>query len=241
MGRLGELHRSQNYSMEFAEEIRKTLPQWIEEGINTTKQLGCVGRHFTENFQTQALGGETDSLPTPYNGKPETTCFKKCLRNKCTSRGCDGPCSYGNSPCRHSGKLSRGGVAMGVKPTDKVQNQRAMQVLESFDVVLLTETFDELEQAEFVADVFNVPLVNASLANMKKLNVRIDRSTAKGKYNTYQDVLRKTAPELIELVASHSSFEMELYQHAVKLNTEGIRRWREEKRSLVRHPGLKHP
>jgi|SaaInl74LU_5_DNA_1037368.scaffolds.fasta_scaffold13833_2 hypothetical protein len=237
-GRLGELHQSQNYSIEFAEEIRKALPQWIEEGINTTKREGCVGRYFTENFQTQALGGETDSLPLLYNGKPESTCFqnfRQPLRNKCPSRGCDGPCSYGSSPCRHSGNLSRGGVAVGVKLSDNVQNQRAMQALESFDVVLLTETFDEIEQAEFVADVFNVPLMNASLANVKKLNVRIDRSNAKEKYNTYQDVLRMTAPELIGLIASHSRFEMELYQHAMKLNAEGIQRWKDEKRLLVGH------
>ena len=227
MGRLGQLHQSKNYSTEFADKIRKTLPQWIEEGINTTKRLGCFGRYFTENYQTQALSGETDSLPRPYNGKPKSTCFKNCLRNKCPSGGCDGPCSYGSSPCRYGGKrLSRGGVAVGVKSTDNVQSQRAMQVLESFDVVLLTETFDEIEQAEFVADVLSVPLVNASLASMKKLNVR----TAKGK--SYQDILRKTAPELIGLIASHSSFEMKLYQHAVKLNAVAIRRWREEKRSL---------
>ncbi len=234
MGRLGKLHQSQNYSTEFAKEIRKALPLWIEEGINTTKQLGCVGRYFTENFQTQALGGDTVSLPRPYNGKPESTCLgQKCLRNKCTSRGCDGPCSYGDSPCRYSGgKLSRGGVAVGEKLTDNVQNQRAMQVLDAFDIVLLTETFVEIEQAEFVADVFNVPLMNASLSNMKKLNVRIDRSTADGKYNTYQDILRTTAPELIGLIASHSRFEMELYQYAMKLNAEGIQRWKDEKRLL---------
>lgn len=180
-GRLGELHQSQNYSMEFTEEIRKALPKWIEEGINTTKQTGCVGRFFTENFQTQALAGDTHSLPRPYNGRPESCFPKERLRNRCTSRGCDGPCSYGSSPCRYRGKFSRGGVAIGAKMTDNVQSQRAMEVLESFDIVLLTETFDEIEQAEFVADVFNVPLMNASLANMEKLNVRIDRSTAKEK------------------------------------------------------------
>lgn len=105
----------------------------------------------------------------------------------------------------------------------------------AFDIVLLTETFGEIEQAEFVADVLNVPLMNASLANMEKLNVRIDRSAAnaKGKSNTYQDILGKTAPELIGLIASHSKFEMELYQHAMKLNAEGIQRWKDEKRLLV--------
>ncbi len=236
-GKLGKLHQSQNYSMEFAEEIRRALPQWIQRGINTTKQIGCVGRHFTENFQTQVLAGDTDSLPRPYNGRPESTCFhweerKKHLRNRCTSRGCDGPCSYGSSPCR-SRKLSSGGVAVGTKISDNVQSQRAMQVLESFDVVLLTETFDEKEQAEFVADVLNVPLVNASLAKMEKLNVRIDRSTAKERYNTYQDIVGKTAPELIDLIASHSKFEMELYKHAMKLNAEGIQRWKDEKRLLA--------
>jgi len=233
--RLASLQKRQNYTKEYTSLIRKLLPEWILKGNEKTQQEGEFGRYFSENYQTRALAGETSRTPDPFT-TPKSYCIKNCLRNKCPPKGCDGPCSYGSSPPFDRGyKLGRGGVHVGPHQTTIIQNRRALHVLKSFDMILLTESLRDPEQSEFIADVLNVPSSwkNLSLATMDKANVgtisKVTQQDHRQQDNAYRHILQQTAPELIDLLASHSQYEMELYNHAVQLNEGKIQQWKREK------------
>lgn len=240
-GRLKELHQNHTYDDEFAHLLRIELPKWIEEGMAINQKKKCLRRHFTDNYIVRALGGHVDASmhdtgPLPYTQPPQQECSVHKWSNdtdspphlvhnercgNCTDF-CDGPCSYGMH--------WRGGVSAGGIVTERTQH-RAITVLHKFDVVLLTETMGRKDQVELMADITGVPLVNASLAADRK-NMRSSGHGAQSiyeKYHYYQDILKEVAPDMLELVAEHGKYEMDLYTKAVHINHMLTLQWKEER------------
>lgn len=241
-GVLNDLFRRHEYSSpEFASLLRKSVPPWIKFGMSRTKRCGCFGKHFSDNLQLRALVGSTTVAPISFQTKNldlKCTQFHQgkqlgskklkphqqmCDQNQKTCPNhCDGPCQYGNG--------FRAGVPVNWDVLSDIHLERAVQTLDSFDVVLLTETVSEPVQLSFLADVTSVPLDKAS-AFLGNSNARIVQHNAAARQNGYQEILREAAPELIDLLLNHSRLEMELYQHAIERNLKLIQQWKEEKQS----------
>mmetsp|Transcript_63285 Transcript_63285/g.187091 ORF Transcript_63285/g.187091 Transcript_63285/m.187091 type:complete len:436 (-) Transcript_63285:29-1336(-) len=237
-GELARLHHEKEYdSEEFSRRIRESFPAWIEEGIAKNRRDGSLKRHFSDNFQTRALSGSTKDTPYAYDGMPQNECSQRKLINGKLERnegvyscinGCDAPCVYGGA-----GGTWQRGVSAGHR-IGKEEQLKAMKVLESFDVVLLTETMGEEMQAEFVADVMGVPLANASIAGLHMKAKPEANSVSNERHYTYQEIVQRTAPEVLEVLEHHSRFEMDLYKHAVSLNGKMIKEWKLEKEKALK-------
>jgi hypothetical protein len=173
---------------------------WMEVGRNKGP-----GRNFNANYQTKMISGITTSKPTNMTGR------KVKWQN--------GPCSYGSA--RYGGAQPNHNVTL-------ESLQRAKAALKEFDVMLLTETLSEPEQAAMVADMLGVPESVATLAK-QRANAKTDVTTAKSAvFKGYGDMLNRNAPDLYELLRSTSELDMKLYEHAVEVNRANTERWRRE-------------
>ena len=226
--------QSGNFTPRFFDLVRQENPLWIEAGA--VYNPNNLGRRFVPHFQTVALAGNAINVPStditikrskcqPYvigekNRKPFPVKNEKCKDNKECRGGCDkGPCQYGGG--------YGGGVKLIRNVTEKDQ-LAAIRVLESFDVVLVTEHMQESQQAAFVADVLGVPISVASLARAQE-NVRVTQGRHKlALLGMYRDAI----PETMRLLEHHSQYEVDLYQRAVEINAKLLKQWKREKKQL---------
>ncbi len=200
-------------------------------------------RHYTDNFQLRSFAGcsskkcvdgtamrgeipdeELEYMEEMTKAKiesydvPEWACIGGdspsgyCARHRGDTcpNGCEGPCIY---PSLSFGKLT------------EYDLERAMKALEKFDVVLITETFDQPDQKAFLSDVLSAPR-GFSMANVNS-NLRGTHDDD-DKNAFYGRLLRTLAPEAYEMLARENEFEIALYRHGVWLNREQTRRWKKE-------------
>ena len=254
-----QLYINETYTDELSSFLKENLPKWmarvghgeLNRG-NPNKGLegsfnGIFGRFYVDNFQLRALAGcsskecleeknikdsqmvkeiqEQHPSVTSYS-TPNARCtsfFKKpavlfevCSKNKkdeCMG-GCDGPCFY---PSVAWGKMG---------PKDVT---RALKALESFDVVLLMETFDDADQSSFLADVLGVPRdAKFSLQRRNATNSRIEKTNKREKTNFYRDMLRKLSPKVLDSLVSENAMEIEFFNHAVAINEIKTDLWKRE-------------
>jgi hypothetical protein len=201
MSRLGKLVKEEaTYEKEAVALMKELVPMWMEEGRNKGP-----GRNFNANYQTKMISGITPSKPTNMTGRKIT------WRN--------GPCSYGSG--RYGGAQANHNVTL-------ESLQRAKAALKEFDLVLLTETLSQQEQAAMVANIVGVPESVATLAKQRS-NAKTDVTTTKSAvFKGYGDMLNRNAPDLYELLRSTSELDIELYEHAIEVNRAKTERWRTE-------------
>jgi len=144
--------------------------------------------------------------------------------------GCEGPCRY---PSVSFGELGEGDL------------ERGKKALEAFDVVLITETFDEEDQRAFLADVLSVPREGEVDGNGEELGIRESNSNwshlhgnagigkekdeggEDSKY-IYRNILKNLAPEVHETLNEENKLEKKLYKYAVELNQRQLEQWKKE-------------
>ncbi|KAL3781785.1 hypothetical protein HJC23_009215 [Cyclotella cryptica] len=213
------------------------------------------GRFYTNNFQLRAMAGcsSSDCLQRRHAGNltpkfEEEMAKLHPLRNKNTTMystsvplctqyfhkdhglydpcakgrmqqdecklGCDGPCFYPS-------------VAWG--PLDRSDVARALSALEAFDIVLLTETFDDPDQSAFLADVLGVPRdAEFALTNHNVTNYVVQKRNKHEKTHFYRDLLAKLSPRSLEMLMVESELEVELYERAVEVNSRMTKEWKRE-------------
>lgn len=200
-----ELVLTKNYTHEFYTIMNTKILPWIKEGVVRVRKKRSLDRHFTDDFQVRAFVGETDVTPND-NGN----CSGLSDKRDCSK----GVCVYG-------------GAYEGAKyPMEltKVELSKAKKALDQFDVVLLTETMMEQETAEFLSNVFDVPL---NVSSMPRRNPG----------ETHEDLVLsgmvKYMPQTVKLLKEHSQLEVALYRHAVELNSEMMKQWRNEQISVT--------
>eukprot|EP00804_Cyclotella_cryptica_P009994 CCRYP_015407-RA/>CCRYP_015407-RA protein AED:0.03 eAED:0.03 QI:840/1/1/1/0/0/3/1662/314 len=213
------------------------------------------GRFYTNNFQLRAMAGcsSSDCLQRRHAGNltpkfEEEMAKLHPLRNKNTTMystsvplctqyfhkdhglydpcakgrmqqdecklGCDGPCFYPS-------------VAWG--PLDRSDVARALSALEAFDIVLLTETFDDPDQSAFLADVLGVPRdAEFALTNHNVTNYVVQKRNKHEKTHFYRDLLAKLSPRSLEMLMVESELEVEFYERAVEVNSRMTKEWKRE-------------
>jgi hypothetical protein len=207
------------------------------------------GRFYTNNFQLRALSGcsskecllkrevgefdkemqmlhpltnsslysSSQPLCTQYFNKDHGL-YDPCAKGRdkvdeC-ALGCDGPCFYPS-------------VAWG--PLDQSDIERAIAALRKFDIVLLMETYDDPDQAAFLADVLGVPRdATFSLANHNVTNIVVQRTNTHEKTHFYRDLLSKLSPNSLDMLLRENELEIDFFERSVDVNKEMTNEWKRE-------------
>ena len=126
-------------------------------------------------------------------------------------------------------RLSKYGGVPAWGDVNAVALERAIHVLESFDLVLLAETMtSDPDQLEMVAGVLDVPENVTSLASHAKNVVEKGRDSR----SALLEGIKLEIPHTYELLRRRCKFERELYEHAVRINQRLLVQWRMEKSSF---------
>mmetsp|Transcript_20044 Transcript_20044/g.41727 ORF Transcript_20044/g.41727 Transcript_20044/m.41727 type:complete len:484 (+) Transcript_20044:222-1673(+) len=181
------------------------------ECVDATAMKGKVSEEELE-YMEEMMKGKIESYDVPDwacsgGDNPRGYCTRH-TRDKCP-HGCEGPCMY---PSLSFGELT------------EYDLERAKKALERFDVVLITETFDQRDQKAFLADVLSSPR-GFSIGNV---NSNLSKKDEENKNSFYGRLLRSLAPEAYEMLEKENEFEIALYRHAVWLNHEQTWRWKKE-------------
>ena len=234
--------------------ITRELPGWLDDTrIKTRGMVWFFYRQYTDNFQLRALAGcargscldsmnltltekviidkgAATYLNTTYTN-PDGACttyfnekiklLKPCGMRGLTAKvkgaslcpnGCDGPCDYPVS-------------AWG--PLDQKDLSHAIHALNQYDAVFITETLDNDDQAAFLADVMGVP-PNATFS-LRNKNTNTEKTSERERTHFYRDLLLNlTLNELYDRIHHENSLEIELFDYAVKLNSQMVAQWKEE-------------
>ena len=129
--------------------------------------------------------------------------------------GCDGPCLY---PV-----ISRG-------PLTSTDLSRAKFALEGFDIILLTETLDDVDQMAFLADVLGIPR-NVTIPSGKlRANINTKKDSMREKTHYYRDLMYNLTfnRRLVQRLLDENALEIELYEYAVELNRRMVESWKRE-------------
>lgn len=204
-----------------------------------------LGQHYTDNFQLRALAGCASgecldgknvsdeqimakierSRPTAHATSPtiDSVCtmhpFYLPKPKKCNSRDdvcpnyCDGPCFY---------------PAAAWGPLDERDLSRAIHSLEGFDLVLLTETLDNADQQALLADTLGIPRsINRS---NNEMNANVEKEGSRELTHYYRDLMSSLThlDPLVNALIEENRLEIELYEHAVRLNKIMTEKWKRE-------------
>lgn len=207
------------------------------------------GRFYTDNFQLRALSGcssqecfakrlgnnatsvlEDIEMLHPLtnaslyrNPKPsctqyfhKTNLFDPCAKSQTKNEedcelGCDGPCFYPS-------------IAWG--PLDQSDIDNAITALEKFDLILIMETFDDPDQAAFMADVLGVP--RDALSKHNASNVVVQKSNNRDKTHFYRDLLNKLSPSSLKLLKEQNKLEIDFFEKALEVNRRKTDEWKME-------------
>lgn len=246
--------KNSQYKKRVRKKLVEELPNWLNEtGGDKRSTNWYLGRYYTDNFQLRALAGCSygdcmeqknltidenttilqgieDSLNISYT-KPNGACTmyfseKVKIIEPCRSysrsskgkfkqlcpKGCDSPCRY---PVAAWG------------PVEYADLSRAIQALESYDAIFLTETLDNDDQSAFLADIMGVPR-NASFS-LRSKNTNTKKSSEREKTHFYRDLLLNlTLDGLYERIHKENALELEFFDYAVDLNRQMIEQWKEE-------------
>lgn len=182
---------------------------------------------INENNATIAITSSSsigiDSVCTMHPFYPKRS---KCIDDKKTCPlNCDGPCFY---PAAAWGPLQENDLT------------RAKHSLEGFDLVLLTESFDTKVQLAFLSDVMGIPReilasYTSEMSNLTEnskrgeLNINSQKSGSREKTHYYRDLMSNLMlPHLVNSLFEENRMEIELYDHAVRLNKAMTERWKRE-------------
>ena len=211
------------YEKEWSALMEMHLPGWIEQGLTLEP-----GRNFNADYQVKMISGVTNMTPPVMKLPIGTGCDKKhqnvwkFKRQELAKRLND--CDKTRNPCHYGGGYN-GGIRTRHNVTGK-SLVHAKQALESYDLVLLTETFSNSDQARMVADAVRVPTKVNSLES-RKANVGRNRYN-KTKFEGYKSLLKKTAPHIYAILERYTYYETQLYEHAKILNKRITDQWKLE-------------
>lgn len=205
------------------------------------------GRYYVDNFQLRALAGcssreclneknitEEDVLdeirrrhpseksyvtPVPkctfyFKGKKSNTdALQMCaLPRETECSECDGPCFY---PSVAWGELNSSDV------------ERAARALEAYDVVLLTETFDEEDQSAMLSDIMGVPRdVDFALNKIGVKNSVVQKANSREKTHFYRDMFSKLAPNALMKLEAENELEIKFFERALEVNKKKTETWK---------------
>lgn len=138
-------------------------------------------------------------------------CAKSRYRKEPCELGCDGPCFYPS-------------VAWG--PLDETDVTRAINSLEKFDLVLFIESFNDPDQAAYVADVLGVPRdANFTLTNHDASYVRVQKTNKREKTYFYRDLLKELSPQSLEMLTKENKLELDFFEKAIEVNKRKTHEW----------------
>jgi hypothetical protein len=245
---------SDKYRNRVKNKLIEELPNWLNETGADRRSLGWYfGRYYTDNFQLRALAGcaHGECLHAKQLTDAENTTILEGLEDylNVTSSPSNGACTmYFNEkvkiiePCRSFGRTGKGKfqalcprgcdspcrypvAAWGSVQRDDLT--RAITALNSYDAVFLTETLDHDDQSALLADMMGVPQ-NASFSLGSK-NTKTKKTNEREKTHFYRDLLLKlTLTQLYDQIHEENILEIELFDHAVELNQQLTRQWKEE-------------
>ncbi len=236
----------------------KDVNENVEETLeNDYFRLPFFSRHYTDNLQLRAFAGcsigecieqtsmknevtehEISFIEDKRNTKIRSYSSPnwRCAGDEspigyCTTDhegcpdGCEGPCKY---PSISFGKLTRNDL------------ERGKKALEAFDVVLITESFDDAKQLAFLADVLSAPR-GFGIGNENSYlnhNYGIDdcdglrrcaRNREKHETNVfYRTLLQNLAKDAYDVLVDENELELEFFNHAVELNKMQVEQWKNE-------------
>ncbi|KAL7517468.1 hypothetical protein ACHAWX_002388 [Stephanocyclus meneghinianus] len=211
------------------------------------------GRYYTDNFQLRALAGcstpqclgEIAYNPaerrrnrgqyarlqshrqthTPINEActlhfiDEERMFDLCNkvnRSPECPYGCDAPCFYP--------------TAAWYPEVNATHLRWAKETLREFDVILLMETMDRIDQSAWLSDVLGVPR-DASFAlgrGGKTRNYGVEKNGVREKTHFYRDLLERLAKDVSDLLHEENALEIQLFEYAVELNRIWTEQWKRE-------------
>ncbi len=219
-----------------------------EESLENFR-LPFFSRHYTDNLQLRAFAGcSTGECIEQTSMKNEVTedeiSFIEEKRNiKITSYsspnwrcagdenpigycisehevcpdGCEGPCKY---PSISFGELTKDDL------------ERAKMALRGFDVVLITESFDDAKQRAFLADVLSAPRefeIGNDNAYLNHNYHRKEKWKMQYKTNTfYRTLLQNLAQDAYLMLKEENRLEYEFYHYAIQLNEMQVEQWKDE-------------
>lgn len=152
------------------------------------------------------------------------------------------PCAYGTKGAknRRSAAIWQGGIRPTRNNATELSLMRAKQALQSFDLVLLTETLSQ--QAQMVSDMFQVPLDVVPLGkhrvttsrpragNTSHAQTYTPRGLSNGQgFSKYKSSLIQKAPKLYNLLYELNTYDVALYDYARRLNAALVDQWKVEK------------
>ncbi|KAL7466249.1 hypothetical protein ACHAXS_006542 [Conticribra weissflogii] len=249
--RRDQLYSNQTYTKLLSEFIEHFVPKWMNSSQGRVKGMHgkfnmYFGRYYVDNFQLRALAGcssrkclseknitdralldeirsrhpseKSYATPVPkctfyFKGKiSNTDALQMCALPKETECSeCDGPCFYPS-------------VAWGEMAINDVE--RAARALEAYDVVLLTETFDEEDQSAMLSDVMGVPR-DADFALNKKgvKNSVVQKASKREKTHFYRDMLSKLAPNALMKLEAENELEIKFFERALEVNKKKTENW----------------
>mmetsp|Transcript_3599 Transcript_3599/g.7313 ORF Transcript_3599/g.7313 Transcript_3599/m.7313 type:complete len:452 (-) Transcript_3599:22-1377(-) len=250
--RRDQLYVNQTYTKELSEYLEKNVPKWMRSLQGRVKGMHgkfnmYFGRYYVDNFQLRALAGcssreclkernitDEDVLDEIRRRHPSeksyvtpvpkcTFYFKEKISNTDALQMCALPreteCSECDGPCFYPS------VAWGEMTDNDVE--RATSALEAYDVVLLTETFDEEAQSALLSDVMGVPR-DADFALNKKgvKNSVVQKTNNREKTHFYRDMFSKLAPNALMKLEAENEFEIKFFERALEVNKKKTELWK---------------
>mmetsp|Transcript_16230 Transcript_16230/g.32195 ORF Transcript_16230/g.32195 Transcript_16230/m.32195 type:complete len:503 (-) Transcript_16230:302-1810(-) len=229
-----------------------------EESLENFR-LPFFSRHYTDNLQLRAFAGcstrecieqtsmknevtedeisfieEKRKIKIDSYSSPNWRCagdenpIGYCISDhEVCPNGCEGPCKF---PSISFGKLTKDDLERGEKS------------LEAFDVVLITETFDDATQREFLADVLSAPREFGIGNDNSFLSHDYGTDNGGGVWNSarnhdkqetntfYRTLLRNLAIDAYDVLVDENELELEFYRYAVELNKMQVEQWKSEVR-----------
>lgn len=189
-------------------------------GVETDK-TSRIRKNIHENHPNNAnsttttpiTGGIIDSVCTMH---PFYKNIDHCNKSpEVCPNGCDGPCFY---PA-----ISRG-------PLSSTDLSRAKFALEGFDIILLTETLDDIDQMAFLADVLGIPRNVTIPSGKSRANINTKKDSTREKTHYYRDLMYNLTfnRRLVQRLLDENALEIELYEYAVELNRRMVESWKRE-------------
>ena len=242
------------YKKRVQKKIIEELPGWLNESKAESRSMNWYfGRYYTDNFQLRSLAGcaHGSCLASKNLTREENSTLMRGLIDYLNVSGTrrNGACTMYFSekvkiiePCRSHGKSNKGKFkdlcpfgcdtpcrypvsAWGPLGNDDLS--RAIQALNGYDAIFLTETLDNDDQAAFLADIMGVPQ-NATFS-LRSKNTKTKKSSEREKTHFYRDLLLNlTLNELYGRIHEENALEIALFQYAVKRNREMVEQWKEE-------------
>mmetsp|Transcript_28584 Transcript_28584/g.58659 ORF Transcript_28584/g.58659 Transcript_28584/m.58659 type:complete len:495 (+) Transcript_28584:168-1652(+) len=219
-----------------------------EESLENFR-LPFFSRHYTDNLQLRAFAGcstrecieqtsmknevtedeisfieEKRKIKIDSYSSPNWRCagdenpIGYCISDhEVCPNGCEGPCKF---PSISFGKLTKDDL------------ERAKMSLRGFDIVLITESFDDAKQRAFLADVLSAPREFEIGDDNSYLNHDFDmKEKWKKQHETnvfYRTLLRNLAKDAHRMLNEENRLEYEFYQYAVHLNKMQVEQWKNE-------------